>query len=425
MKEDFIHYLWKFKKFKWRTLYTSDKLKLNIINFGIHNTSASGPDFFNAQVEIGEELWAGNVEMHLKASDWYAHHHERDPAYDSVILHVVWDDDVAVFRKNGAAVPTLEIANFTEEDQLQKYRALIDKRPNDWIYCQNSFSNFDELLLGSWLERVYIERLEDKSALIFQLLEKSTNNWDEVLFKLLAKNFGLNVNGSAFIEMAETLPFGVVRRTAENLTSLEALFFGQLNILNEEIEEPYYINLKKEYSFLKHKYQLKNKMQQKPQFFRLRPGNFPTIRLAQLAALYHRQKDLFHIFTSSMDCNTISSALKVKPSSFWETHYTFTATSKSSAKQLTGKFINLLLINTFIPFRFAYAKSKGKDENEFLLDVMRSIPAEKNQIITKFEALRKGVSKNALHSQGLKQLKTQYCDRQKCMSCNLGIAYLK
>ena len=425
MKEDFIHYLWKFKKFNWKELYTTDQSKLDIINIGKHNTEASGPDFFNAQIALGNEKWAGNVEMHLKSSDWYVHKHEQDPAYDNVILHVVWEYDVDVFRKDGSTIPTLEIVDFTDKDQLDKYQSLIHKQPQDWIYCGSSFAEFDDFLLESWLERVYIERLEEKSTLIYQLLEKSTNNWDEVLFKLLAKNFGLNVNGNIFLEMADSIPFSVIRKTAENQTQLEALFFGQLNLLNDNLEEPYYINLQKEYAFLKHKYQLENSLQQKPQFFRLRPGNFPTIRIAQLAALYHRQKELFKTFAYATDLDTLISALKVQPSDFWKSHYNFSASSKKSPKQLTSKFINLLLINTFVPFRFAYARYKGKDENEFLLQCMQSIPSEKNQIITKFESLRKGVSKNALHSQSLKQLKTQYCEKQRCMSCNLGIAYLK
>jgi len=425
MKEDFIHYLWKFKKFNWKELYTTDQSKLTIINIGKHNTEASGPDFLNAQIGIGDEKWAGNVEMHLKSSDWYAHKHEQDPAYDNVILHVVWDYDVDVFRKDGSSIPTLEIANFTDKDQLDKYQTLIQKKPQDWIYCGSSFAKFDDFLLESWLERVYIERLEDKSKLIHQLLKKSTNNWEEVLFKLLAKNFGLNVNGDIFLEMAESIPFSIIRKTAESQTQLEALFFGQLNLLNDQLEEPYYVNLQKEYAFLKHKYQLKIELQQKPQFFRLRPGNFPTIRIAQLAALYHRQKNLFKTFAYAYDLDKLKSILKIQPSEFWKSHYNFSTTSKKSQKQLTSKFINLLLINTFVPFRFAYARYKGKDENEFLLQCMQAIPSEKNQIITKFESLKKGVSKNALHSQSLKQLKKQYCDKQRCMSCNLGIAYLK
>ena len=212
-------------------MYTSDQSKLDIINIGKHNTEASGPDFFNAQIELGNEKWAGNVEMHLKSSDWYVHKHEQDPAYDNVILHVVWEYDVDVFRKDGSTIPTLEIADYTDKDQLNKYQSLIHKQPQDWIYCESNFSEFDDFLLESWLEPVYIERLEEKSKLIYQLLEKSTNNWDEVLFKLLAKNFGLNVNGNIFLEMADSIPFSVIRKTAENQTQLEALFFGQLNLL--------------------------------------------------------------------------------------------------------------------------------------------------------------------------------------------------
>ena len=425
MKEDFVHYLWKFRKFDLNELSTTDGHALELLDPGQHNQERSGPDFFNAQIRIGDEKWAGNIEMHLRSSDWYAHQHEKDTAYDNVVLHVVWEHDVDVFRKDGTKIPALRIADFTNQEQIKKYQELINKSRNQWIYCQEHFPDFDELLIENWLERVYIERLEQRSSLIHQLLKKSTNNWDEVLFKLLARNFGLNVNGNIFLEMAESIPFKVVQRVSEDQQKLEALLFGQLNLLEDPLEEPYYQKLQKEYAFLGHKYQIGRKLSSKPQFFRLRPGNFPTIRIAQLAALYHQHKNLFNTLVRSSAIKDIRSVFKVAPSDFWKDHYTFTTKSRSSSRYLTPKFIDLILINTFVPFRFAYARYKGKDENDLILECMTSISSEKNQIISKFEQLKKGVSKNALHSQALKQLKTKYCDRQGCLSCNLGIAYLK
>ncbi|MDR9401221.1 MAG: DUF2851 family protein [Psychroflexus sp.] len=425
MKEDFIHYLWKFKQFDCQNISTINGDVLKVLDFGKHNQQHSGPDFFNAQIQLGHEKWAGNVEMHLKSSDWYVHKHEEDTAYDNVILHVVWEHDVDVFRKDGSKIPALNIADFTDKGQLQKYQALITKQRSEWIYCEDHFSKFDDFLLDSWLERVFIERLEQKSKLIYRLLNKSTNNWDEVLFKLLAKNFGLNINGNVFLEMAESIPFKVIQKTAASQQQLEALLFGQLNLLNETIEEPYYQNLQKEYHFLRHKYQLKQSLSSQPQFFRLRPGNFPTIRIAQLATLYHKHDHLFNKLTRISELKEVKSTFKISASEFWRNHYTFSTKSKPGKRQLSPKFIDLLLINTFVPLRFAYAKSKGYDENDLLIDFMTSIASEKNQIISKFEKLRKGVSRNALHSQALKQLKTNYCDLQGCLNCNLGIAYLK
>lgn len=425
MKEDFVHYLWKFKKFDVDKLCTTDGQELVLFGLGDHNQEHSGPDFFNAQIEIGNEKWAGNIEMHLRSSDWYAHQHEKDTAYDNVVLHVVWEHDVDVFRKDGSKIPTLRIADYTQQEQIEKYQELLNKPKNQWIYCEEHFPNFDDLLVENWLERVYIERLEQRSSLIHQLLEKSTNNWDEVLFKLLARNFGLNVNGDIFLEMAESIPFKVVQRISEDQQKLEALFFGQLNLLEDPLEEPYYQKLQKEYAFLRHKYRIGRKLSSKPQFFRLRPGNFPTVRIAQLAALYHQHQNLFTTLVGSSAIQDIRSVFKVAPSDFWKDHYTFTTKSRSSSRYLTPKFIDLLLINTFVPLRFAYARYKGKDENDLIIEYMTSISSEKNQIISKFERLKKEVSRNALHSQALKQLKTKYCDRQACLSCNLGIAYLK
>ena len=291
MQEDFLHYIWKHKAFDTSQLKTSKNEVVEILQLGQHNLNA-GPDFFNAQLIIDGQLWAGNVEIHIKASDWYVHHHETDKAYDNVILHVVWEDDSEIFRKDNTAIPTLELRRFIDLDLLNNYQKLI--KSNTWINCDNSFSEVDDFLLSNWLERLYIERLERKSEAIFDLLKTSNNDWEAVLFKMLTKNFGLKVNGESFFSLSNSFEFAIVRKLQSEVPDLEALFYGQADLLSEDdVQDIYYQDLQKRYQFLKQKFKLNNQGVLPLHFFRLRPPNFPTIRLSQLANLYHSHSNLF------------------------------------------------------------------------------------------------------------------------------------
>jgi len=291
MQEDFLHYIWKHKKFQFQSLQTTTGEIVFITSVGQHNFN-TGPDFFNAQLKIGEQLWAGNVEIHIKSSDWFLHNHEQDENYDNVILHVVWEHDTEIFRKDNSTIPTLQLKDFIEPRILKKYQKLFSNKTK-WINCENEFAEIDKFILDNWLERLYFERLERKSKTIETLLKVSKNDWESVLFKMLTKNFGLKVNGDSFFSLAESLDFSVVRKTQSNQMRLEALLFGQAGLLEQDFEDAYYINLLKEHQFLKQKFNLKNKQVLPVQFFRLRPPNFPTIRLSQLTNLYHQNQNLF------------------------------------------------------------------------------------------------------------------------------------
>jgi len=266
---------------------------------------------------------------------------------------------------------------------------------------------------------LYFERLERKSKDIEQLLQLSANNWEAVLFKMLAKNFGLKVNGESFLSVASSIDFSIIRKICSNLNSLEALLFGQAGLLEEDDDIPFYNDLKSEYKFLKQKYQLSNTSVTPIQFFRLRPSNFPTIRLSQLANLYQKHQNLFSIIIESGSVEEFYKLFKVGTSTFWETHYTFGKTSKQSNKNITKQFIDLLLINTIIPIKFAYAKKIGKHNEESILNLIQEISSEKNSIIEKFNEF-KTFSKSALQSQALIQLKNEYCDKNKCLQCAIG-----
>ena len=417
MQEDFLHYLWKHKKFTTQGLKTAKQEAVTIINVGEHNHN-TGPDFFNAQLKIGEQLWAGNVEIHIKSSDWFVHNHETDSNYDNVILHVVWEHDTEIFRKDNSEISTLELKQYVSKEALANYQKLFST-VQKWINCEKDFAKVEDFTINNWLERLYFERLERKASYIEKILKQNTNDWEAVLFKLLAKNFGLKVNGEAFLSVANAFDFSVVRKQQSKLSSLEALLFGQANLLEESFQEPYYLQLQKEYAFLKQKFSLNAEHIIPLQFFRLRPPNFPTIRLSQLANVFHKNPNLFSEIIKAKSLETFYDLFSVGTSTFWDTHYTFGKVSKTSKKQVTKSFIDLLIINTIIPLKFSYAKQMGKTVDDEILQLMQQIAPEKNSVIEKFNSL-KPVSKSALQSQALLQLKAEYCDKNRCLQCAIG-----
>ncbi len=422
MQENFLHYIWKYKKFNTPKLKTTTGEVVTLVKAGQHNRH-SGPDFFDARMRIGGQLWAGNVEIHVKSSDWYLHSHENDPAYDNVILHVVYEDDVEVFRKDNTAIPALELKSFIDPSVLQGYQNLLHGKPK-WIHCENEFADTDDFLLRNWTERLYFERLEQKAQLIAEMLKSSKNDWEAVLFRLLAKNFGLKVNGDAFLSMASSFDFPIVRKLQTDVLQLEALFLGQSGILDQPIEDPHYQMLAKAYFFLKQKFGISNFQVVKPQFFRLRPPNFPTIRLAQLAMLYHREQGLFSKVIGESSIEGFYSIFSIAPTAFWQNHYTFGKTSARTKKALTHSFIDLLAINTLLPLKFCYAKHLGQDIDEEILNIVKKIVPEKNAIVDTFFSLKKGIKMSAMESQALIQLKTVYCNKSRCLDCAIGNALL-
>ncbi len=421
MKEDFLHYVWKYQLFSKKKLQTTSKESLEIISTGVHNHNA-GPDFLNAKIRIDGQLWAGNVEIHLKASDWYAHQHEKDANYDAVILHVVLEDDVQIFNSSNQPIVTLQLKNSIPNAVLNNYKQLFAVTKK-WINCEKSIATIDAFIFQNWLERLYIERLESKAIEINFLLKETNNNWEAVLFQLLAKSFGLKINSVVFFELSKTIDFSIIRKERFNAEHLEALFFGQAGLLNDANENSYHLSLKAHYTFLKHKYKLKTSFC-KVQFFRLRPANFPTIRLSQLAQLYHKHENLFSKLMNSTNQLEFYNLFNVATSIYWQTHYTFDKTSKKRIKSISKSFIDLVLINAIIPLQFVYQKAIGKDNVSAILNLARQISTEKNTIINQFKTLYIK-PKNAHDSQALLQLKNNYCSKQKCLQCLVGSVLLK
>ncbi len=429
IQEDFLHYLWKHKYFTINKLQATNNESIIIYGSGEHNLD-SGPDFFNAKIKIGDQLWVGNVEIHVKSSDWYVHQHEKDENYDSVILHVVWENDIEVYNKNSIPIPTLELHSLVPKDLIKQYKALFSKRIN-WINCEKFIGSIDEFILNNWIEVLFFERLQQKSELILQLLKESKNDWESVLFKLLAKNFGLKVNGDSFFTLANSIDFKIIRKEQSKLINLEALFFGQSGFLDKEFENAYFEELKSEYRYLQSKYSLEPIFNGQIKFFRLRPNNFPTIRLAQLSMLYFTHQNLFSKIINCKNLDEVYSLFDTKTSVFWEDHYNFNSISKKRSKSLTKPFVDLLIMNTIIPLKFIYFKHIGKLNEESILSLAKQIKPEKNNIINKFEDIlskNTGVKhkiNNAFESQGYLHLKTSYCNKNLCLQCAIGNTILK
>ena len=423
MKEDLLHFIWKYKKLHVLDLVTSKNESVVIVDVGTHNFYA-GPDFFNAKLSINDQLWAGNVEIHIKASDWYAHKHEEDANYDNVILHVVWEDDTSVFRKDGSEIPTLELKKYISQELRTDYQKLFDKSGKTFINCEADIKETDAFVFQNWLERLYFERLERKSSWVSDLLEQSNNDWEKVLFTMLLKNFGLKINADSFFSIANSIDFSVIRKVQSNSLQLESVLYGVAGFLDDDtIVDSYYLELKKEFNFLSNKFKLERQGVQKPEFFKLRPSNFPTIRLSQLASLYSKHHNIFSKIINATDLEEIYAVFKVSASDYWNTHFTFGKVSKKSSKKLTNAFIDLLVVNTILPLKFSHANHMGQDVNEALIGIISSIKKEENSIISNFKRIGvKAVS--AKDSQAMLQLYNEYCTKNKCLQCVVGSGLL-
>lgn len=421
MKEDFLHYLWKFKKFDTLNLKTAQEEQITIIKTGDY-LELAGPDFFNAQITIGNQKWAGNVEIHLKSSDWYVHGHEKDAAYENVILHVVWEHDTEIFSRDNNEIPVLILKDYVASEILSNYNSLV--MPKSWIFCEKDIGKIDDFIIKNWQERLFFDRLERKSKFIYDLLEETNQDWEGVLFVLLAKNFGLNTNGNSFLQIAKSIPFSIVRKESFEIENLEALLLGTSGLLDDDKEDIYFTDLKLRYYYLLNKYQLEKRHIDSVQFFKHRPDNFPTIRLSQLANLYHKHQNLFSKITVLKSVKSVYELLNVSASVYWSNHYQFDKESLKKPKSLSKSFMDLIIINTIIPIQFAYSNIRGESIAEELIAFMNEVTPEKNAIIDKFQSF--GVSaKNAFETQTLLELKNEYCNQKACLKCVLGVELLK
>ena len=347
--EQLLHYVWKHKLFPLTPLQTTSGQPVEVIDPGLPNTNA-GPDFFNAKLKIDGTLWVGNVELHTQASDWFRHGHDRDKAYDNVILHVVSNSDCEVYRADGEVVAQLSL--HCPESVSRRYGEL--QQADIYPPCYSILASLPKLTVHSWLSALQVERFEQKAEAIALRLERCNNHWEDVFFITLARNFGFGLNGDAFEAWASRLPFRAVDKHRDNLFQVEAFFLGQAGLLEEELQEDsYYQKLRKEFHYLQHKFELPAPMAAEQwRFLRLRPGNFPHVRLAQLANLYHKEQLLFSRVIAAETPEEVKKILAAQTSPYWEEHFTFKKTSPHREKHVGENALNLLLINTVIPFLY-------------------------------------------------------------------------
>jgi len=422
--EDFLHYVWKFRLFDHINLRTNDGEELEILSAGLHN-SDSGPDFHNARVRIGETVWAGNVEVHLSSSDWQKHGHATDNAYDNVILHVVYRDDEPLVLTNGRYVPTLELRNRIPADLYNRYHTLIFGN-QIIIPCEANIGSVDHITLYNWLTRVLVERLEKRSATVITALNKNRGDWEETFYQFLAANFGFKTNALPFELLAKSLPQNILAKHKNNPLQIEALLFGQAGFLKDDIVDEYPRKLKNEYEFLQKKYQLMPVENHLWKFMRMRPPNFPTIRLAQFAALVVQSNHLFSKLLEIKDVKGLRNLFtEIKVNPYWENRYRFDAESTPLSKNLGQASIDVLLLNTLALFLFSYGKhNQIQHYINRSLKLLEYLPNENNKIVEDFANL--GVKiKTAFESQALLELKNNYCNYKKCLHCGVGNKILK
>lgn len=418
--EQLLHYVWKHKIFPLKELKTTTGQQVEVIDTGLANTDA-GPDFFNAKLKLDGVLWIGNIEIHERSSDWFKHGHHADAGYNSVILHIASEIDTEISRSNGERIPPIQL--ICPEAVRTNYKELLET--DSYPPCYRIIPSLPPFTAHSWMTALQMERFEQKATLLNERLKRCQGNWEDAFFITLARNFGFGLNGDAFETWAHRLPFRAVDKHRNDLFQIEAIFFGQAGILEDSDGDGYYLRLKKEYTYLQHKFGLIPMDASLWRFLRLRPANFPHIRIAQLACLYHRAYGLLSRIMETETLQGVRDILKGGTSEYWLTHYTFGGSSPSRPKTLSNTSLDLLIINTVVTFLYAYGLHKG---NRVLCaragSFLEELKAENNYITRMWEQCGMKAS-NAADSQALIQLKKEYCDKKKCLYCRIGYEYLK
>ncbi|SHF65830.1 Protein of unknown function [Mariniphaga anaerophila] len=420
--EEFLHFIWENHLFFAGNLLTVDGEVLEIVSTGRRNTNA-GPDFFNAKIRIGETIWAGNVEIHKNASDWQRHNHADDKSYENVILHVVENADRQVVRSDGSSVATLEMK--WPEQFTNNYQKLLDAQ--SWVACQDQFHRVDPVILQLGFNRLMIERLEDKTGEIVWRLEQNHQNWNETFYQMLARMFGFKVNATPFELLAKAVPANILGKHKNSIFQLEALLFGASGLLNDELlGDDYFVKLRNEFGFLYKKYDLKPVEAHLWKFMRLRPGNFPTVRISQLAALVHESHGLFSKILETENIDQLKTLFRVQASSYWNTHFRFNKpSSRAHSTSLGESSINTIIINVVVPFLFVYGEKQNQHHlKNRALDFLEKLPPENNSIVKRWGELGI-VARSAFESQALLQLKNVHCNNKKCLTCPIGNKLVK
>ncbi len=424
MTESFLHYIWQFQYFHKEELQTSEGDSLQVFQPGNQNVNA-GPDFSDARIKIGALEWRGSVEIHIKASGWNDHHHSSDQAYEKVVLHVVWDNDKPIYRTDGTVMPTLELKHRVEMTLWNRYRKLFTSV--ETIPCSSAWPKVPDIIKLSMLDKAVMQRLETKSLLVKSLLAENRNDWEETCFQLLCKNFGFKVNAEPMLQLAQLLPYKVLLKHLDKLTQIEALLLGQAGFLEKVKEDEYTKILNREHRLLSSKYRLESKQMKIVQwrFLRLRPANFPTVRLAQLAVLLSFQRNLFSKILECSSYKQLVELLDVEQSEYWQHHYLLGKKSKTRVPALGQSSIHNIMINTIAPLLVAYGQLQ--DDQSYVdraTEILQHLPAENNKITRQWLDLGYNV-KSSFDSQGLIELYNNFCMKRRCLDCTIGTHIIK
>ncbi len=421
MTEDYLHYIFKHRLFDVNDLKTVGGEAISLISQGNHNKNA-GPDFLDGRVKIGDKLWAGHIELHVCSSDWQKHNHQTDKAYNNVILHVVYADDGSALRQDGTQIPTLELKGRFDEMGYWRYEQFVGAQR--FLACGEQVKLVDDLHVSAMLDRVLVERMEEKSAQVKSIFEATKNDWNETFYRMLLYAFGLKINAETMLHLAERLPLSVLRKHTGNIFQIEALLFGTAGFLEHE-EDEYQRTLKKEFAHLRAKYGLQPLAKEQWKFSRLRPMGFPTVRLAQLAGILAVNPDGFRLAISLAGPQKMIELLQAETSEYWQNHYTFGNPGKVQNKRVSAALANQILINAVVPTLFLYAGIKGESEEKLkALDWLRGEKAEQNSVVE--NCVQAGFKiASAYDSQAVLQLYKNYCRHRKCLSCAIGVKLLK
>ena len=423
MKEDFLHYIWQHQYYRKTDLATTEGEPVQILRTGFYNTDA-GPDFKEALLKIGEVEWSGSVEIHVRASDWHRHNHQQDKKYDQVILHVVWDADLPVQRTDASQIPTIELKARVAPAILQRYNELEKARTS--IPCANFWPHVPDFTKTMMLERALTERLELKGEEVLTLFRQNGNDWEQTTYQLLCKAFGFKINQDAFLQLAKALPWQVIRKHQTNKLQLEALLFGVSGFLEDRSDE-YSQQLAKEYNFLSHKYNLKEHQMQRHHwnFLRMRPANFPTVRLAQLAALLHQSRHFFAALVETATIKDYEKLFRAPVSAYWQHHYDFGKENKNLQVGIGKGSVQNLIINVAVPLLAAYANyNQLREYLEKAITLLEKVKEASNNITRLYEELG-WEARTAADNQAALGLFRRYCQPVNCLHCTIGNKILK
>lgn len=421
MNEEFLYYVWSYQLLKY-PLISMENLAIEVIHPGTLNKN-SGPDFFNARINIGDTTWAGNIEIHVKSSDWYKHGHHDDEKYQQIILHVVWENDQEIEELNKMNTATLVLRDRIMDDVFKHYQYMMQNRYR--IPCRNEIATVNRHVINQWVDRLVEERLKQRASIIAVKLENNIQHWEQTFFISLAANLGFKVNSVPFELLARSIPLHILYKHKNNLFQIESILYGQAGMLQDNFIDDYPVRLQKEYGFLQHKYSLVPMDPALWQFFRIRPANFPTIRISQMAQMIVRSSHLWSKILAQAHLAELVKLFNVPVNDYWKSHFRFDVNSRTSVSALGKQAAYLIIINTVVPYLFYYGERNGdvaiKDKALKLLD---QIPGETNALIRDWKRLGMDVH-NACQTQALLHLETNYCKLKKCLSCDIGHAVFR